>query len=131
MSGFEIIGVVLGGLPLLISAAEDYREGFEPFLKWRRFRYEFRAFINNVDLEKQMFDALVVQLLEQTDLSGEQKQALSIGQDSDGWRRTEIKDALRKRLGDSCDVCIYLLEAIEQDFVKLQAMMSLKDGSVG
>jgi hypothetical protein len=57
MSGFEIVGVVLGGLPLIVKVAQDYREGFEPFIKWRRFRYEFRTFINDVDLEKQLLIA--------------------------------------------------------------------------
>jgi hypothetical protein len=131
MSGFEIIGVVLGGLPLIISAAEHYREGFEPLAKWYRFRNDFRAFINNVDLERQMFEALVVQLLEQTDLSVELKQALPTGQDPDGWRQPEVKTALKRRLGQSCEACTGHLEAIEDDFVKLSAMMSLKDGSVG
>jgi len=130
MSGFEIVGVVLGGLPLIIKAAQDYREGFEPFVKWRRFRCEFRAFINDVDLEKQLFDCLVERLLEYADLSVEQKQGLLTGLDPDGWRQTDVKKASEVRLGGSCAVFLQLLEAIGDDFIKLQAMMSLKDGSV-
>lgn len=33
MSGVEIAGFVLGGFPLLISAAEHYKEGFEPLVR--------------------------------------------------------------------------------------------------
>lgn len=33
MSGVEIVGFVLGGFPLLISAAEHYKEGFEPLVR--------------------------------------------------------------------------------------------------
>jgi len=43
MSGFEIAGIVLGSLPLFISALEDYREGLQPL----------KAFVNwNSDLPK-------------------------------------------------------------------------------
>lgn len=130
MSGFEVIGVVLGGFPLVIKAAHDYREGFEPILKWMKFKNEFRIFINNVDVEKQMFDAVVDRLLRYTDLPRERKQDLLMGKEPEGWRSTEVQNALRQRLGDSCQACLHLLESIETDFTKLEAMMSLKDGSV-
>jgi len=131
MSGFEIIGVVLGGLPLVIKAAEDYKKGLEPLAKWRKYKFEFRRFVNDVDIEKQGFDALVDRLLQYTDLSTEQKQMLLIGQDLDGWCHTEVDTALRRRLGDSYDACMYLLESMKGDLLRLQAMLSLKDGSVG
>jgi hypothetical protein len=77
-----------------------------------------------------MFEALVDRLLQYTDLSVEEKQMLLTGQDPDGWCRTETDKALRQRLGESFDACMYLLEAMKDDLSKLQAMMSLKNGSV-
>ncbi|PVH79284.1 hypothetical protein DL98DRAFT_420730 [Cadophora sp. DSE1049] len=50
MSGIEIASLVLGGFPLLISTAEYYREGFEPLAKWYKFRSQFIAFIDTVDI---------------------------------------------------------------------------------
>jgi len=46
MSGVEIAGFVLAAFPLLISAGEHYREGFEPLVKWKKFRTDFISFIN-------------------------------------------------------------------------------------
>ena len=63
MSGVEIAGFVLGGFPLLISAAEHYREGFEPLVKWKRFRTDFIGFIDSVDIEKQLFDQMLERFL--------------------------------------------------------------------
>ena len=131
MSGFEIIGVVLGGLPLVIKAAEDYKKGLEPLVKWRKYKFEFRRFVNDVDIEKQGFDALVDRLLQYTDLSTEQKQKLLTGQYQDGWCHAEVDTALRRRLGNSYDACMYLLESMNADLLRLQAMLSLKDGTVG
>ncbi|CAG8953278.1 hypothetical protein HYFRA_00003485 [Hymenoscyphus fraxineus] len=130
MSGFEVVGVVLGGLPLLIKVAHDYREGFEPFVKWVRFKNDFRIFINDVDVEKQMFDNIVDRLLRYAELEEETKKGLLKGNDLEGWRTIEVQRALEKRLGDSCEACLYLLEAIGDDFEKLESIMSLKDGSV-
>lgn len=130
MSGFEIVGVVLGGLPLVIKAAEGYKKGLEPMMKWHRYKLEFRAFVHDVDIERQMFEALVERLLQYTDLSMEQKDMLRKGEDLDGWCQAETEKALRKRLGESFDACKYLLEALKCDLIKLQTMLSLKDGSV-
>ena len=130
MSGFEIVGVVLGGLPLAIKTAENYKQGLEPLVKWHRYKLEFRTFVHDVDIETQMFEALVDRLLRYTDLSVEQKEMLLKGQDPDGWCHAETVKALRQRLGNSFDACKNLLKMLECDLIKLQAMLSLKDGSV-
>ncbi|RFU33868.1 hypothetical protein B7463_g2502, partial [Scytalidium lignicola] len=130
MSGVEIIGLILGGLPLVISVAEDYKKGFEPFLKWHRFKREFRTFINSIDLEKRMFDGLLDRLLKYTDLDPEEKLRLLTVPNYDGWSKAETIEALKARLGDSYVSCMFVLETMKEDMCKLQEMMSLKDGSV-
>lgn len=130
MSGVEIIGLLLGGLPLVISAAEDYRRGFEPFLKWHRYKREFRSFVNSVDLEKRMFDGLLRRLLEYADIPLEEKQLLLTGTDPELWRREKTVKALKVRLGGSYPSCMYILEKMEEDMLELQKMLSLKNGSV-
>jgi hypothetical protein len=130
MSGVEIIGLILGGLPLVISAAEDYRRGFEPFLKWHRYKREFRNFINSVDLEKRMFDGLLRRLLEFSDIPLEEKQLLLTGTHPEAWRQTDTVEALKLRLGDSYLSCMYILEKMEEDMLELQKMLSLRDGTV-
>lgn len=130
MSGFEVVGIVLGGLPLIIKVAKDYREGFEPILKWHHFRREFRVFINNVDLEYQLFACLTERLLEYTNLSSQDKEDLLVENNLERWCHPDVKDVLIRRLGNSYAVCLQQLEAIHEDLLKLQSIMSLKDGSV-
>jgi hypothetical protein len=60
MTAVEIAGFVVGVFPLLISAAEHYKEGFEPLLKWKRFRSDFIGFIDAVDIGKQLFDQMLL-----------------------------------------------------------------------
>lgn len=130
MSGFEIAGIVLGGLPIVFKAAENYKQGLEPLIKWRRYQSNFRNFVSDVDIERQMFDGLCTRLLGYTDLSQEQKNLLLTGQDSTGWCSSETEIALKKRLGASYDSCQYLLNLMGEDLLKLQEILSLKDGSV-
>ena len=130
MSGFEIAGIILGGLPILFKVAEGYKQGLEPLVKWHRYELEFRTFVQNVDIETQMFQAVVKRLLQYTDLSEEQKERLLNGEDLDGWCHSETVKALRHRLRGSFDACKNLLKMLESDLIKLQKILSLKDGSV-
>ncbi|TVY35725.1 hypothetical protein LSUB1_G006774 [Lachnellula subtilissima] len=123
MSGVEVVGLILGALPLVISAAEHYKKGFEQLLRWKRFKFVFRDFITSVDIQRQIF-------LIRVQLEPEEKQMLLNTPDYEGWRRADIIEALKLRLGDSYDACIDILRAMNEDMVDLQDMMSLKDGTV-
>jgi hypothetical protein len=103
---------------------------FEPFLKWRRYKREFRTFINSVALEKQMFDGLLRRLLEYSDIPLDERQLLLTGADPEAWHSEKTVKALKMRLGDSYVSCMYILKTMEEDLLELQKMMSLKDGSV-
>lgn len=106
MSGVEVIGLVLGGLPLIISAAEHYKKGFEPLARWKRFKFVFREFINSVDIQRQMFQLVMKKLLIRVQLEPEEKQRLLTIPDYEGWHRSDVVEALRLRLGDSYDACM-------------------------
>lgn len=56
MSRVEIVGFLLDGFPLLISAAEYYKEGFELLATWYRLRDDFIQFIDAIATQKLLFD---------------------------------------------------------------------------
>ncbi|RDL39879.1 Uncharacterized protein BP5553_04219 [Venustampulla echinocandica] len=130
MSGIEIIGFVLGGLPLVISAAEHYKKGFEPLVRWMRFKFVFRDFITSVDIQRQLFHLVLKKLLIRVQLPPEEKQRLLTVPNYAGWSHPDTVDAMRSRLGESYDACMDILRAMKEDMQELQAMMSLKNGSV-
>ncbi|KFY16189.1 hypothetical protein V491_05411 [Pseudogymnoascus sp. VKM F-3775] len=130
MSGVEVIGLVLGGLPLIISTAEHYKEGFEILRRWKRFRFVFQDFITSVDTQLQMFRLVLRRLLTPVQLEPEEKQRLLTIRYYEGWHRSDVVEALRSRLGDSYNTCMDILRIINRDMEDLQGMMSLKDGSV-
>lgn len=128
---FEVVGVIIGGIPLVLKAAEDYREAFEPHLRWVRFRKEFRRFINEVHVNWLLLDSSIERLLSYTELPSEQMNKLLSGESQELWRSTDVQMALERRLGTLYDTFLSLFREIEKDLRKLEAMLSLKNGSVG
>ncbi|KAK2735429.1 hypothetical protein CKAH01_01810 [Colletotrichum kahawae] len=63
MSGFEVVGVVLGTIPLLISALEHYKEGISTIRTWRNYDRELRSLIRNLETEKVRFQDVCEKLL--------------------------------------------------------------------
>ncbi|KAE8448823.1 hypothetical protein EG329_008825 [Mollisiaceae sp. DMI_Dod_QoI] len=130
MAGVEIAGFVLAAFPLLISAAEDYREGFEPLLKWKRFRTEFIGFIDAVDIEKQLYDQMLERFLLSADVPHEELQRFMTNPDYEGWQRKDLVDVLQRRLGASYAVYMSTIKSMNKLMDELQEVLSLKNGKI-
>jgi hypothetical protein len=130
MSGIEIAGLVLGGFPLLISAAEHYKEGFEIQVKWKRFRTDFIGFIDAVDIEKQLFDQMLERFLISADVPQEELQCFMMIPNYEGWRRKDLVEVLQSRLGSSYAVFSSTIGSMEKLMGDLQTLLSLKNGEV-
>lgn len=189
MSGVEIVGFVLGGFPLLISAAEHYKSGkswdinlwpcswltwrrpcyvffrvqnlgqildcrsygllsalewlykekadveilvlgFEPLLKWKRFRKDFIPFIDAIDIERQLFNNMLQRFLMSVDIPDEKLQFFMTDPEYEGWQSKELVDSLRGRLGSSYDAYMSTLKTMNQLMVDLQELLCLKNGKV-
>jgi hypothetical protein len=132
MSGLEVVGVVLGALPIMLKTVEGYKQGASRFKRWQNFQGDIRALVHEIEIQKEMFEGVCLRILDYTDLSDEERASLMTGQDKSEWGRPEIKQSLIDRLQSarSYDNCEYLLGDIAGQFKSLQAMLSSKDGSV-
>lgn len=52
MSGLEVAGVVLGALPLVISALEHYANRVASFKRYRKYRIQFQGLIDAVKTQE-------------------------------------------------------------------------------
>jgi hypothetical protein len=80
MSGFEVAGVVLGAIPLVISALEHYKSGkgvASSFIKWRGhldtliFRLKMQRTFFYLDISELLRLANVIELEDSVDLTEE------------------------------------------------------------
>ena len=130
MSGIEIAGLVLGGFPLLVSAAEHYKEGWEPLMRWKRFRTEFLRFIDAIDIEKQLFDQMLERFLISAEVSQDELQHFLTDPNYHGWHREDLAMTLQSRLANSYGAFMGSIRTMNELMAELESMLSLKDGKV-
>jgi hypothetical protein len=129
MSGIEVVGLILGGLPLLISAGEHYREGFEPLKKWKRFRKDFLGFIDRIDIERQLYYQMLQRLLVS---AGVPHSDLSLFMDPGyaGWRETTLLESLERKLGSILPAFLSTVTTMNELMLELHSLLLLQDGKV-
>lgn len=130
MSGFEIVGIVLGALPLVISFAQNYKRVFRPLLKWIRFRADFINFINDVDFEMKKFNNTIESLLLSVNMTDEEIHRLMAKSDDCGWQGEVLEKRLKAKLKTSYNVFMSTMNTIAKLATNLQELLSLKDGEV-
>ncbi|KAK0743627.1 hypothetical protein B0T18DRAFT_415589 [Schizothecium vesticola] len=63
MSGFEIAGVVLGGVPVIVSALKLYIDGANTFQRWRFYTRELKSLIRSLETEQTKLQNVCERLL--------------------------------------------------------------------
>jgi hypothetical protein len=112
MSGIEIVGIVLGALPLFISAAEHYREGLG-FVRRAIRKHTFIAqYRDELIAQRALLGLYIKEILERTKLPAETQADLIENPDGDSWRKADVVAALSKELGDAYRPFVTLLTKI-------------------
>lgn len=102
MSGFEIVGVVLGAIPLIISGLEHYAEGVATIKVVCRAAREFRAVARKLEAEEVVFRNTITILLNGcSDIDIQTSTALLGNIGSKLWEDDDVRVALEGRLHSS------------------------------
>ncbi|KAL2006428.1 hypothetical protein VTN00DRAFT_9096 [Thermoascus crustaceus] len=64
MSGFEVAGIVLRSIPLVISALEHYSDGARTLKRWRSYDGELKSLIRSLNTEMVKFQNVCENLLQ-------------------------------------------------------------------
>ncbi|KAK5626598.1 hypothetical protein RRF57_002313 [Xylaria bambusicola] len=97
MSGFELAGLILGAVPLLISALEHYGDGLSTLKRWRRYEHELRSLVRNLDTERvklqNVCEKLLVGIVPESQIE-------TMIKDPRGnlWREEKIQKKIQSRL---------------------------------
>jgi hypothetical protein len=117
MSGLEVIGVVLGALPLIISAFEHGQSLAKKWNLLENFTAENRKVWNDIRDEALMYrlqlKILLAPLVWDGDLENDRLEALMLSPQSNAWREPDVEAALKKRLGEAYDRYIGNVEEIQ------------------
>ena len=111
MDPATIAGLVLGVIPLLISAVENYEITFQPFVTYRRYLKEVQRFTARLDAQRAIFRNESQLLL----LSVGQNLTDILGDPNHPSRNDEeLSSRLQHLLGSSYDTCISTLNLINE-----------------
>lgn len=103
MSGFEVAGLVLGALPLAISALEHYRDGLRAIQRWRKYERELQSLIRNLETERAKLQNVCEMLLTGL-VSHSRIEAMVDHPLGDLWLEEGIRKKVRMRLWRSWNV---------------------------
>ncbi|RGP69546.1 hypothetical protein FSPOR_4650 [Fusarium sporotrichioides] len=112
MSGFEVAGIVLGGIPLVISALEHYKNGVSLIQRYRRYERELQRLIRNLETEQVKLQNVCEKLLDGI-VAPSLIDAMVENPGGDLWAKQETQKAIRIRLWKSWDVFERVLRDIQ------------------
>ena len=55
MSGFEVVGVVFGVLPLIITAIQEYERIIDPVITYRQYSKAVKTFMTELNVQRDIF----------------------------------------------------------------------------
>ena len=117
MSGIEVVGIVLGALPLIISAFEHAQSFAKKWDLLANFNSENLKVWNDIKDEELMYrlqlQILLAPLVRDGDLTKDRLELLLLSPQSDAWREADLDAAIRERLGEAYDRYFGNIEEIQ------------------
>lgn len=126
MSGFEIAGVILGGLPLLISFLENYTKIVEAGHTWRRFARQVRRLSQEIETERVIFKDTCEKFLVGIVPPSEVDKMI---QNPGSWWGEAIPNVLHSRLGESFNSFRNIIQDMEQTYEDIKKKLGMDSGN--
>lgn len=118
MSGFEIAGLVLGVIPLVVSTFENYKKGAQALENLRKYENNIQCLILNINVEQVRLQNVFERLLDGV-VPPSQIDAMVKNPNGDLWTEQEVQEEIRLRLWTSWTAFQGTLRAIHEDITKL------------
>jgi hypothetical protein len=107
MSGIEVVGLLLGAIPLVISAMEHYKDGIDVITDIRNYRSTLKSLKTKLSIQEELYRGTLQRLL-LSELSPVEVHALFPEPGANGsgalWGTKDIEEKLRRKLGAKYDI---------------------------
>jgi hypothetical protein len=124
MSGLEVAGVVLGALPLVISALEHYANGVQTAKRFFRYKSELEVLILKIGTERCMFTNTLEQLLGGIVRIEHMSELLS-NPGGDAWKNAEVESKLKDRLRNVYKIYLGNVRGMERSLRSIMEKLAL------
>lgn len=126
MSGIEVVGLVLGALPLVLEGLKLYHEGAKSARRYLRYKWELKNLHRRIGVAYDIFLNTCGELLEGI-LTPEGVEPLLSDPSGGQWKSPELKKRLQKRLGRSYDGYMETMLSIHTSVEGIMRKMKLDD----
>lgn len=124
MSGIEIIGVVLGAIPLVISGFEHYADGVRTIKVICGASREFKALSRKLGAEEVLYRNTLELLLSDC-LDLQKHNELTREPDGVAWEDLEVKAALQGRLQEAYDSFIEHVRSVAEALDEIKGRLQI------
>jgi hypothetical protein len=126
MSGVEVAGLVLGAIPLVIAALENYANGVSAIHKLLKYEVQIKEMLTRLRTEYHIYQNTSEKLLNGLVSSTDMKKLL-LDPGGEPWRSKELNTMLRDRLQGSFDVYMSNIEMMNDALLRMRQRLDLKD----
>lgn len=124
MAGIEVVGLVLGAIPLVISALEHYDDLLAPTKAFMRSKHHLTRLTRELYIIRASYDQAIRLLLKPCADLREQMNMMDDPQDK-LWTEGDIADALRDRLGPVYDALLLVVAEVSEILVKIVMCLNM------
>src|SRR6187551_3514573 len=125
MSGIEVVALVLGTLPLLISALEHYKEGTSRVKRWWKYGKELDFLLMDLDPQFEIYRGICETLLSKIGVEPSEIMRLLEEPGGEEWRNPELGRAMEKFLGHSYPSYLNTMDKMNRAITHLKQRLCL------
>ena len=132
MSGFEVAGIVLGSIPILVSALQIHAKVVKSgaLYRWRFYTRELKSLTRDLEVEHVRLMTVFEKLLSDI-VPDEQIDAMINNPFGPLWKDRHAAERIRKRLGRSMDSFEKVVQDMQETMEEIGKMLGLgPDGDV-
>jgi hypothetical protein len=130
MSGFEIAGVFLGAVPIIVEALKCYQQSADAFQRWRRYGRDVKILIRNLETERVKMENVCEKLL--LGLVPSRQMEEMIGNPfGPSWKDPELWGQIRLRLWNAGKIFEETVQDMKEAIEELMLKLGIEsDGKV-
>lgn len=131
MSGIEIVGLVFGAFPIILSGLEAYSKGFEPLEEWWQFSTRFKDFTDDVEHQMMKYHQNMMRLLDPIIICTEgDKLAALLEIPNRTHPEVDLESILKGRLANELDRFLRIVHRMHELMLALNKLLQIEDGRV-
>lgn len=124
VTGVEVAGLILGSIPLLISALEHYEEAVEPTVAFFRWKGNLSKAINELTVIYASYEQSLRLLLKPIASAADLAKMMDDAKHP-LWSQGDVADDLRCYMKTAYDSCVLTIEEIAETLVEVAGNLNI------